>query len=379
MKRALVAAAVVGALGASAGAGCLQVLGDPYTLGSGGGGAGTTTSMTSSSGATTTTASSSGTTTTTASSSGMTSSSGTTTTTASSSGTGGAGGVIVLEDGLLGPDAIAVDTEYVYFTTNNPPSGPSTAGFVSKDGMQHGTPVTGVLGAPAIASPGSGAYAATWAGTSQGTLYTFSGGTAATVVGTVMDTTLGVAVWGATVYFTTTGSKAWMIPPGGMPVVLSSAAGIASGPIVADSTGVYWPTTTDHMVSAGLTGGNPTQLCTVAASVNAVTTDSSFVYWTDQSGGVYRVSKNSDAGTPETLNGGNGTPAYGIAVDNAGDVYFAQGSQVLRIVFPFGAPPTVLAGGLSHPRGVALDGTFVYVAEQGTPSTSDGSILKITP
>jgi hypothetical protein len=63
------------------------------------------------------------------------------------------------------------------------------------------------------------------------------------------------------------------------------------------------------------------------------------------------------------------------------NVYFAQGAQVLRVTSPYGHPPNVIVTGLVSPRGVAFDGTHVYVAEKGTsnPASPDGRILMVPP
>jgi hypothetical protein len=307
------------------------------------------------------------------------------TSTGFSSSSSGTVEVVALESQLLGPEAIAVDTQNVYFTTNNAAPVSSTVGWVAKSGATSCTSLPAVTGAPAIVvgDSGSGAYAATWDSATAGTVYSVSSATVK-VVGTVADSTLGVAAWGATVFFTTTGSKVWTIPSGGAPANFTSSPDIASGPIAADSLGVYWTTATGQMLAADLGGAKAITLCTLPdPMVYAVATDEFSVYWTDQAGGVYQASKTA-AGTPTPLNtSGAGTPAYGIAVDpsNDGTVYFAQGAQVLRVTSPYGHPPNVIVTGLVNPRGVAFDGTSVYVAEKGTsnPASPDGRILMVPP
>src|SRR5262249_11770243 len=83
--------------------------------------------------------------------------------TSSSSGSSNSGGIVVLVDKLLGPEAIALDTTTVYYTTNNPstsPNGQSSLESVTKDGSQR-TFLMGAAGtAPALAeNNGSGAFA----------------------------------------------------------------------------------------------------------------------------------------------------------------------------------------------------------------------------
>ncbi len=335
----------------------------------------------STSGVTTSASSASGVTSSASSSAGATSA-------ASSSGGGGSCPGTVLRAGLLDPEAIAVDTQYVYYTTNDSPGGPSTAAFVSKDGMVSGTPLIGLLGAPSIAAANSLAYAVTWVDDSfmqpVTTVNTFGGTTGPKVIGTLTGAApLGVTVWGATVFFTAVGTNVWIIPPGGMPVNFQTASTeLPSGPIVADATGVYWPTTAGHMIASDLGGAKAISIGAVPDAVNAVATDASSVYWTDQSGGVYQLAK-AGGGTPMSINPlAMMVPARGIAVDPSDStVYFAQGTQVLRLQFPFGKDPVAVVTGLVDARGVAFDGSFVYVADRGTGSAAspDGRILKSIP
>jgi hypothetical protein len=306
-------------------------------------------------------------------------------TTASSSSSGSVG-VTPIVSGLLDPEAVAVDTVNVYFTTDDPPSGPSSAGYVNKTTLATGTPVLPVSGAPAIAAASSLAYVATWVSGSPatGTIYDFSAVAGPKVAGTVSGSTLGIAVWGQTVFFTTQGSKAWTIPPNGTPASFSTSTEIAAGPIAADAMGVYWSTTSAHLLGAGLGGDTPVQLVPGAlpAAVSAIATDASYVYWTDQSGGVYQVSKGGETSVSPPLVAPGGVRAYGLAVDPTDStLYFARGTEVLRLSFPFTQPAIPIATGLVDPRGVAFDGNFVYVADRGTGNASspDGRILKIAP
>jgi hypothetical protein len=314
------------------------------------------------------------------------SSSGGTSSHASSSSTGSASsssGVIVLRDKLLDPEAIAVDTQLVYFTTNHPPTGPSTAQWVTKDGSVFKAPIANVLGAPAVAAGNSLGYAATWLSATSGTITSYNT-TTTTALGTVMDSTTGVAAWGATVFFTTTGSKPWKIPPGAMPTDFTSWAEIAAGPIAADSGGVYWVTTVGHMVACDLGGTAPAQLTITSGAVYAIATDPHNVYWTSSDGGVYQTPKGVPAMSPVVLIQPSSNPTYGIAVNQSdGTVYYAQGSTVWRLPFPYGSPPVNITPWLAliNPRGVAFDNANVFVADKGTSNAMapDGRILKLPP
>jgi hypothetical protein len=293
----------------------------------------------------------------------------------------------VLIDQLIGPEAIALDTANVYYTTNNPPNGPSTVGYISKDLSKTGVVVSNLAGAPAIVAAGSGtgAIAVGWSANSSGqpggAIYSVIGGTA-TIPATVSMTMLGVAADSTTVFFTTPSWPAWAFTLGGAPPApFSTSTEMAAGPIAADPQGVYWFTTAGHLLRANSDGTAVITLCMPPDTVNNIATDMNSAYWTDQSGGVYLVGK-SAAGNAVTLNAPSTTPAYGIAVSpgNA-SVFFAQGSKVLRLDFPYKNPPVMLATGLVNPRGVAFDGTYLYVADKGTGNMTspDGRILRIAP
>jgi hypothetical protein len=302
-----------------------------------------------------------------------------TTTASSSSGTGGspAGTFVTLYDNLLGPEAIAIDADNVYFTLNDGAAkAMSGAGYVSKDGTKKDLWYSLQDSVPAIWSTGSLIYIAANLGT-KGTIYAFDV-TASSVTGlaSVSDATLGVAVWGSTVYFTTQGSSPWVLPPAGSPQSFAPGT-IAAGPITADATGVYFPTATALMLSAPLGGaGSTTTLAMVPDTVYAVTTDATSVYWTDQSGGLYRAPKSASG--VKTVVAPDTTPAYGLGIDpSTSTLYYAHGQSVETVAFPFSQAPTILAKGLSNPRGVAVDSGWVYVAVQGSGTAADGSIIKI--
>ena len=156
-------------------------------------------------------------------------------------------------------------------------------------------------------------------------------------------------------------------------------------------------------------GGQPGQVdgtgaaAGFSANVNALATDSAGnVYVGDQ----YMIRKVTQAGIVTTLAGqvgsgfGNGTGAaaafgfiYGLAVDNAGNVYVADGSSAIRKVTPAGVVTTLagsnpavgittgfvdgtgFAARFAVPRGMAIDGAGnMFVAD-----TFNNAIRKVTP
>jgi hypothetical protein len=245
------------------------------------------------------------------------------------------------------------------------------------------TPVTGASSAPAVATQGAGAYAAVMVSTISGELHPLDVSGNPLVVTVANRPLLGVAMWSGVLYYTTQGSPVWMTSPEGGQATNVDASGLpATGPIAAGATGVYWSTAT-QMMRADDGGGSPTQLTKLSVAVSAITSDAFSIYWTDVGGGVYQLPSSNPSGVaPVSLNmGGSSATAYGIAVDSTGTVYFAQGAEVLRATFPFSGHPSPVVTGLVNPRGVAFDGQFLYVAEQGTSDAAnpDGRILKIQP
>ncbi len=69
-----------------------------------------------------------------------------------------------------------------------------------------------------------------------------------------------------------------------------------------------------------------------------------------------------------------GTPVHGI-VAKGGGAYFTQGDTLYQVV---SGVVTAKVSGFIAPRGVAQDGSNVYVADQGScSSVSDGKIVKV--
>src|SRR5262249_41046872 len=150
----------------------------------------------------------------------------------------------------------------------------------------------------------------------------------------VAGSPLGVAAVGAGLFYTTSGSQPWKITPGLGTAPFSTSTDAAQGPIVGDLSGVYWPTATSNMMASDLRGAKATSLSPVPdPPVSALALDTTFVYWTDQSGAVYQVSRGGGK-MPVMLNPpdpSNANPAWGIAVSPSdGTVYFAQGGTLFK-------------------------------------------------
>jgi hypothetical protein len=297
----------------------------------------------------------------------------------SSSGTGGAGSTKFLVKELVGPEAVSFDTSTVYYTTNVPSAQQATVGQVDKTGASPLVLQQNLIAAPAIASPAMGAYAAVndvGPNGAEGRILPIGMASVPPVVepGATLN---GIAVYGSSVYFTDRFIDVFYIAGPGIAATFSAES--PTGPIAADASGVYWSSISGEIVSATQPGQAPQSISKTPASPNAITTDMLYVYWTDMSGGVYRAAKDPDGSAPLVLNAGafGSTSAYGIAVDGAGNVYFALGGDVYVAQFPYAHLPIPLDTGLVAPHGIALDGTTLYVADHGTPPTANGGIVTV--
>jgi hypothetical protein len=218
----------------------------------------------------------------------------------------------------------------------------------------------------------------------------------------------GIALDSTNVYVTTAASVEVMQCAksgcGANPVLLWS--GIQQTPqyfpegILVDGPTLYW-TIGDGLVMRCSTGGcsnSPEHFWTgvpgsLQAATSGIAIDGTNVYWTNSqptmAGQVMQCAKGNCSGTVTTLAAGLSSP-YGIAVDGA-NVYFTQvgatlldgggvyggPGQVMRCAIGgCGGQPTVLAGGLRRPLGIAVDATTVYWAESGMGAT-DGQIVAL--
>jgi DNA-binding beta-propeller fold protein YncE len=261
----------------------------------------------------------------------------------------------------------------------------ASVAYVAKDGSMNGVLVPNLATAPAVVvGTGLGAYAI--ATTSAGTqIYSLTANAATQVLTDTSGMGLGIAAQATIVYYTLAGGRVWSfdaLNPSPKPARFSMSASAPMGPIIADDQAVFWPVdgSPTQMLRAGF-GGPSSQAAPITmplpAPVYALATDATNVYWTDTSGGVYFVDKlgTQSVTTLHAPDPTNPMGAYGIAVAPDGSVYFAYGSQVFRTLL-FALQTTPLPGTYMNPHGIAVDGTYVYVADHGS-GTSNGAIWKV--
>jgi hypothetical protein len=192
----------------------------------------------------------------------------------------------------------------------------------------------------------------------------------------------GIAIGGASAYWTAA-SLALTVPiDGGTPAIVGSE-GNTPLPIAVDATNAYWADSIGDVfvcelagagdASAGGCANSPTILTAASASgmpSHGLVIDTTTVYFTNDSGTVWKVSKTPGA-APVTLSTGGGTP-FGIAVDST-NVYWTDGTNGTVMTAPIvGGPATTLASGQSLPTSIAVDSAYVY----WTDAATSGSVMK---
>jgi hypothetical protein len=260
---------------------------------------------------------------------------------------------------------LAVDATSVYWSRDE------SSGVLLKAPVTGGTATT-LATAQAFPSSigvdGSGLY---WVAVGSNAVRRvgLSGGTVTTLVTATGASVL--SVFSGNVYYGTSSIVA-RVPTGG-----GAATNLANNAIVqriaADSTGVYFTSTTGGPVSVlrvGTTGGATTTLVSGQTGSGPIALGGNFLFFANNaSGSLMRVPK--AGGTATEIY--SSTIAYTDVAADGTNVYFANGTSgsVMRIAHD-GTNGQPLAPGGGDIRSVALDATNVYWG------TADGRIVKMS-
>ena len=283
-------------------------------------------------------------------------------------------GQVALATGQDGPQALALDDAYVYWTnvgSRQPPTGAIMR--VPKCG---GTPVTIATGQSpswSIAVDDTSIY---WGDVPTGDIgngvvvrMPKAGGTIVTMATNVYDP-LYVAVDATTLYWSSPGAETISSIPkaGGTVTTLATMQGNPHEIAVNDSSIVWLNVGIDGapgaVLSLAKTGGTPV---TIGAAVfpSGLALDATDAIWSSEVGGATQLARVSVSGGPPILLGGAPISVTAIATDGV-DAYFTdigngdQGVGFLASAPLQGGATVTLASSLSGPSGVAVDGTSVY-------------------
>jgi hypothetical protein len=230
---------------------------------------------------------------------------------------------VTLASGLSLPYAIALDSQYVYFSQDNGGAGSLAAVPIGGGGVA--TIASGLPEPSSIEVVGP-------------TLYWINGGT-----GSLNSIPIG----------------------GGMTSTLYSTTSLISE-LATDQKNIYWTLQDTQTPSAGmimkvsLSGGVVSTIATGQTYPEAVTTSGGNFFWTETSGNVVEL---TSGGTLSTL--ASSQFGYAIAVDDV-NVYWSDGvSNVLQVPIG-GGSTTTLVSNLTNPGGLVLDDGNLYFTSRGT-------------
>jgi len=204
-----------------------------------------------------------------------------------------------------------------------------------------------------------------------------------------------LAVKDAYVYWTTDGAYgdagtanvgAVMRQPVGSIIPQTLASGLADPTGIAiDANYVYW-TNRGTIASNYQDGaiwrvakdgsGNAVEMAAGQLRPEEIAVDANSVYWTNFDGGTVVQLPLSGGATPTVLASTPGSGPMGIAVD-ARFVYWVQNlGGAVKAVPIGGGPVTTIASGLTSPRSIATNDTWIYWVVQGSTTSASGSLMR---
>ena len=284
----------------------------------------------------------------------------------------------MLLDDLLCPTTVTIGVDRLIHATGFA-SGLNSAGWVKLSDLTKGNisfpvPVSEI---PGLVGNTSGAYAAVNnSSATPGNLFQVPPPTV-TFLCSVGNPIGGVALLGPHLFFTTrqkggvNGGLYQRSIGSTLPLQQVWMGTDPHGPVAANGTHVYW-TQNDTIFRADAADpfktlehkGIPTTVRSLAADDQRV--------WIGHNLGLRAFGVNLDAAGEDIITAG--TPVHGIVAEGGG-VYFTQGDTLYQVVL---GVVTAKVSGFIAPRGVAQDGSNVYVADQGSCSSlSDGKIVKV--
>jgi len=284
------------------------------------------------------------------------------------------GGTLVTLASGQSPTSLALDATSIYWTNWTD----GYDGTVMEVSLTGGTPVALAAGlefADGIAVDGSGVYFAGVMNDDGGaSLFKvgLAGGTATRLASGFINYPFALGPSG--VYGMASGYTIVKVPLDGGTWTPVTYSGSSSYGIAVDANSVYWTTFSSPATvgKAPLTGGQPVTLATTPDTGWGIAVDGTYAYFGTQSA-VMKVP--IDGGTLATLADSAG---QGIALDD-NDVYFTDGSSMVKKVSKSGGPVITLATNLIKPSAIAVDATSVYWGNRGSDNTVNGSVLKLTP
>ena len=172
-----------------------------------------------------------------------------------------------------------------------------------------------------------------------------------------------LAVNATDIYWTEFVQGLWSLPlAGGVPTVIS--AEYASG-FALDTTHIYWGTN-GYLQQTPLGGGAVTHLTPGGWGITpkewGVAADATFVYWTDQAKGLFKVP--IGGGEPITIATAGISNPGGIVID-ATTLYWANAQSTIQKIPLAGGSVTTLAAGQESVQTLAIDAGYIYWTNTG--------------